>query len=448
MKGRGRFPWKVALIVGGMAILLAGVSWVFKWPPILWGTQASPAGETQATAGKTVYICPMHPTYRSDRPGECPICGMTLIPLEPESSSPADHGEHPGATTPSDTTPPGLTTVRIDPRRQQMIGIRTAPVMRKPVRKHIRTVGIVTYDETRLSHIHTKFRGWIERIYVDFTGQFVKKGQPLVDIYSPELVATQEEYLRAIRLVRTLEATGKRELIESAHRLLSSARNRLRFWDIPEAEIATLERTGQVRRTLTIVSPVTGYVVEKKALLGMEVDPKMELYTIADLSVIWVEADIYEYEIPDVHVGMPARLTLAYYPGRTWEGRVDYIYPYLDVTTRTNKVRFTFPNPTGELRPGMYVNVELVIDKGEQLVVPDEAILDTGTLQYVFVNRGEGFFEPRVVEIGEKVDEDRIVLRGLEEGEEIVVSGNFLIDSESRLKAALTGMTGGHGHDH
>ncbi len=245
-----------------------------------------------------------------------------------------------------------------------------------------------------------------------------------------------------------MEKTGRNELIDSAKRLLESARKRLEFWDIPAREIERLEKTGQTFKTLTLYSPVTGFVIEKKALLGMEVEPKMELYTIADLSVVWVNADIYEFEIADVHVGMEAKLTLSYYPGKVWNGEVDYVYPYLDTKTRTNKVRFTFSNPTGELKPGMYVNVELEIDKGENLVVSDEAILDAGEEKYVFVAEGNGFFEPRLVVVGEKVGEKRIVIKGLQEGERVVVSGNFLIDSESRLKAALLGIGGKKGGSH
>ena len=401
-------------------------------------TAAEPKAKTGKERKILYWVAPMDPSYKSDKPGKSPM-GMDLIPVY------ADEVEG-GAETPA--MPAGLARVKIDSRRQQLLGIATVPVAEETVTKTIRTVGVVMYDETRLSHIHTKVSGWIEKIYVDFTGQSVRRGQPLLEIYSPELVATQEEYLRALRLAREMERSGRKELMESARRLVESARTRLKFWDITDAEITALEKFGKPRKTLVLNSPVQGYVIAKKALLGMEVHPQMELYTLADLREIWVEADIYEYEIPDVEVGQPAVLTLSYYPGKIWRGKVDYVYPYLDMKTRTNKVRFTFPNPTDELKPGMYVNVELSIDKGKQLVVPDSAVMDTGTQQYVFIARENGYFEPRKVTVGEKVGDRRIIVEGLEKGESVVVSGNFLIDSESRLKAALMGMTGGGGKNH
>lgn len=475
-----------------ITFILAGVSLITHWPPQFYERDNS------GVHTKAVYTCPMHPNYISDKPGECPICGMTLVPAEEEKVA-SQHQETPvsqdtGKETPtkkerkvlywvapmdpsyrsdkpgkspmgmdlipvyadeveggeSEASPEGLTQVLIDSRRQQLIGIESVPAVMEKATKTIRTVGTVMYDETRLSHIHTKIRGWVEKIYVDFTGQWVHKGQPLLEIYSPELVATQEEYLRALRLTRETEASGRKELIESTRRLVESARKRLKLWDIQDAEIAHLERVGESKKALVLFSPVQGYVIDKKAFLGIEVHPQMELYTLADLTQVWVEASIYEYEIADVKVGLPAKLTLSYYPGKEWSGKVDYIYPYLDVKTRTNQVRFTFPNPTYELKPGMYVNVELSIDKGQQLVVPDSAVMDTGTQHYVFIARANGYFEPRKVIVGEKMGDRRVIISGLKEGDPVVVSGNFLIDSESRLKAALKGMTGkgGDHHDH
>ncbi|GBC81751.1 Cation efflux system protein CusB [bacterium HR10] len=388
----------------------------------------------QAQSGKAVYYCPMHPEYTSEKPGECPVCGMTLVKRE-EPGHPPAHEE---------ALPPG--TVRISPVKQQLIGITYGEVAFEPVVHTIRTVGKVTYDETKIARVHAKIEGWIEKVHVDYVGKFVRKGQPLLEIYSPELVATQQELLLALRAKESLGRSPYREIASGAHSLYEASRKRLELWDIPEEEIQRIQRQGEPLRTLTLYAPVTGFVLARNAFERQRVTPETELYTIADLSTVWVLVDMYEYEAPLVRVGQKATMTLPYFPGKVFHGRVAYIYPQLDPMTRTLKIRLEFPNPGLVLKPDMYANVELRIEYGRRLSVPEEAVLDSGTEQIVFVAREGGYFEPRRVRVGPKVANRYIILEGLKAGERIVTSGNFLIDSESRLQSALQGMRqGGHG---
>jgi Cu(I)/Ag(I) efflux system membrane fusion protein len=313
--------------------------------------------------------------------------------------------------------------------------------------KVIRTVGVVEQDETRVRHIHTKITGWIEDLHVDFTGKEVRRGAPLLSIYSPELVSTQEEYLLALRARERVSGSPFPEVAGSGESLLRSTRRRLELWDITEAEIRRLEETGEPKKDLTLYSPISGFVLHKTALEGMYVQPGTELFTIADLSEVWVHADVYEYELPLVAVGQEATLTLSYSPGELFHGRVDYVYPTLDAATRTAKVRFRFPNAGLDLKPQMYANVEIRVDLGERLAVPEEAILDTGRRQVAFIAEGDGWFAPREVKTGQKAEGLVEVLEGLAEGERVVTSGNFMIDSESRLEASITAAAGDDGGD-
>ncbi len=323
--------------------------------------------------------------------------------------------------------------VRISPERQQLIGVKFGKVEEKTLDKVIRTVGRIDYDEKRLATISPKIGGWIEELYVDFTGKYVKKGERLLTIYSPDLVSAQEEYLIALRTSKSL---GSRDS------LLESARRRLKLWDISDDQIKALEERGQVAKTLTLHSPFSGFVLERTAFQGMNVMPGMALYKLADLSVVWLYADIYEYELPLVRVGQEAAIDLSYYPGEIFRGKVIYIYPYLDPATRTAKVRFQFSNPKDKLKPEMYANVQLKIPLGTKLVVPEGAIIDTGERQVAILDRGSGYFEPRQVKLGTKVDQYYVVLEGLKGGERVVTSANFLIDSESKFKEAVGGMAG------
>jgi Cu(I)/Ag(I) efflux system membrane fusion protein len=331
-------------------------------------------------------------------------------------------------------------TVQISPERQQLIGVKIGMVEMKPLEKVIRTVGRVDYDEKRLATISPKIGGWIEDLYVDFTGKFVQQGEPLLTIYSPELVSTQEEYLLALRAKKDLVKSPFSEVAGSGNSLAESARRRLKLWDISDDQIKALEDSGQPRKTLTLYSPFSGIVLEKVAYRGMNVMPGIALYKLADLSVVWLYADIYEYELPLIRLGEQASIQLSYLPGENFTGKAIYIYPSLNPETRTAKVRFEFPNPHGKLKPEMYANVEIRIQLGRKLAVPEGAIIDTGIRQLAIIDKGNGYFEPREVKVGAKVDNYYEVIKGLKAGEKVVTSANFLIDSESKLKEAMGGM--------
>jgi len=396
------------------------------------GTWLGHDGEAPRSAAKTIYYCPMHPEYKSERPGECPICGMTLVPLEsPSKGETQGHAEEA-------TFPPG--TVHIDPIKQQLIGVAYGEVQFGPVVHTIRTVGKVTYDETKIARVHPKIEGWIEKVHVNYVGKLVRKGEPLVELYSPELVATQQEYLLALRAKETLGRSAYREIAAAADSLYEASKKRLELWDIPEADIRRIHQRGQPSRTLTLYAPVSGFVLARNAFERQRVTPETELYVIADLSTVWVLADIYESEVPMVRVGQAATMTLPTFPGKVFRGRVTYIYPQVENVTRTVKIRLEFPNPGFALKPDMYANVELHINYGRRLWVPEGALLDSGDEQIVFVAHEGGYFEPRRVRVGPKVGDRYIILDGVKAGERIVTSGTFLIDSESRLKSALQGI--------
>jgi Cu(I)/Ag(I) efflux system membrane fusion protein len=344
------------------------------------------------------------------------------------------------------TAPPamgsGPNTITISPERLQTIGVKFDLVKQQPLAKAIRTVGRVEIDERRLARVNIKLEGWIDKLLVSATGDHVKKGQILFTIYSPELVATQEEYLLALKGGRALGGSEFPEVAEGAKSLLDVTRRRLQLWDITEDHIRDLERTGKVLKTLPIHSPITGTVIKKVALAGIHVNPGDELYTIADLSRIWIMADIYEYELPFIKVGQQATVTLSYDPRTVLTARVGFIYPTLDPQTRTAKVRFELDNPSETLKPDMYANVELAIPLGTRLAIPRDAVLESGERQVIFIHHGGGKLEWRNVKLGAKAGDWVEVLEGLKEGDHIVTSANFLIDSESQLKAAVGAMQG------
>jgi Cu(I)/Ag(I) efflux system membrane fusion protein len=334
--------------------------------------------------------------------------------------------------------------VQISPERQQLIGVRIGRVEVKPLEKIIRTVGRVDYDERKVVTVSPKVGGWIEDLYVDFTGRYVRQGEPLLTIYSPELVSTQEEYLIALRARKDLVKSPFSEVAASGNSLAESARRRLKLWDISDDQIKALEESGQPRKTLTLQAPFGGFVLEKMAYKGMSLMPGMALFKLANLSVVWLYADIYTYELPFIRLGQQATIQLSYLPGEIFTGKITYIYPSLNPETRTVKVRFEFPNPHEKLKPEMYANVEVKIHLGRRLVVPEGAIIDTGLRQMAIVDKGNGYFEPREVKIGAKVDDYYEILKGLKVGERVVTSANFLIDSESKFKEAV----GAPGHVH
>ena len=373
--------------------------------------------EEEAT--ETVYVCPMHPEVISHEPGECPICGMDLVPKEVTKAA----------------------TVKLTSDVIQKIGVRTALVDEFPLRRTIRTVGHVTYDETRIVDITTKISGWAEKLYVDFTGQMVKKGEPLIEIYSPELVSTQEEYLLAVQSKGYLGESRFPEIRAGAQSLLSSTRRRLLLWDITEEQIEILEREKTVQKFMTIYSPQRGIVIEKDVFEGGFVKSDKPLYRIADLSKVWVNVSIYEYELPWVEVGQTATMTLSYAPGKTFQGKISFIYPYLEEKTRTVKARLEFPNPQWELKPEMYADIVIESPLAfHGLSVPDEAVIHSGDRNIVVVDMGDGRFVPRVVTLGVEADNHYQVIKGLKAGERVVTSAQFLIDSESRLKEAIQKM--------
>lgn len=390
--------------------------------------QATPAaGKSVGASGerKVLYwYDPMHPQYRADKPGKAPDCGMDLAPKYSDDQ-PA-------------TMAPG--SVMIAGEKQQLIGVRTIEVTRESLVREVHANAQVTADETRIAHVHVKVPGFIEQVFVGYVGQWVKKGQPLFTLYSPDLVSTQEEYLIAKRGEKTLGSSPFAEVAQGSESLLRSTRERLKLWDISDEQIRRLDRTGEVSRTLTIDSPATGFVTDRKAFPQTSVTPDTELYTVSDYSTVWVNAEIFEYEVPYVKVGQRAEMQLSYYPGKTWNGRVSFIDPTVDPVTRTVKARIEFANPGFQLKPQMFADVDLKIDYGKQLVVPQEAVLDSGQEQRVFVAKGDGYFEPRRIVTGATLDGKVVVLSGLKAGETVVSSGNFLIDSESRLKGNAASM--------
>ena len=384
------------------------------------GRKGGAGGDSHASAPVARWHCPMHPDYTSAKPGDCPICGMALTPIE---AAPA-----PSA---GDSALAGRAPVELDVATLELTGIRTEPATHGVLERTVRTVGEVKADESRLRHVHTKVSGVVEHLHVNFNGQAVRRGQPLLATYSPELLATEDEFLRALAAVR---AGGS----EGAQDLLAAARRRLELFDVPAEVIATIERTGKVQRTITLDAPVGGYVSSKDVYEGMRIEAGVTILTVTDLSRVWVEARVYENEAPLVKLGQSARLSFADAPALTRTARITYVDPFLDTETRTLKVRFELDNPTQALRPGMYADVDLTIGgatSGPGVLVPDGAILDTGTRQLVWVKTGERRFEPRVVHVGGRSGGRALVTSGLAAGEEVVTQANFLLDSESRLRA-------------
>ena len=370
------------------------------------------AGSAEAgggAAGIAYNSCSMHPSIRSKVPGKCPICSMDLVPVTHKE---VEEG-----------------TIHVDAARRQVIGVKTGRVERKKLVINVRAVGRITYDETQLVDISTKYKGWIGTVFADYTGIQVEKGKPLFTIYSPELLSAQEEFLESQRRVR---ANPQRD-----RAILHNARRRLRLWDLTAAQISQLAESGKSAEYVPILSPVSGTVIEKNVYDGSAVESGMLLYRVADLSTVWVEADIYESDLPLVELGQTARVTLSYLPGDTFTGTVSYVYPYLDAPTRTGRIRLEVPNPTGTLKPDMYVNIALQIPQGEQLIVPEEAVVMAGETNLVFLDLGGGHLKPQKIEIGRKGPDGYVVLDGLSEGDKVVTSGTFLIAAESKLKTGI-----------
>ena len=362
-----------------------------------------------------------------------PMADAETKPSNPSAQDSTDSS----TSTPPVPTEAALVPVQISPQRLQSIGVKIGEVERKSIEDEIRATGDIAVDETRLAYVQVRFSGYIQKVFADATYQYVHKGQPLLTVYSPDLVATEREYLVAKRNQEQVAQSTVPGVASSAVSLLDAATERLKQWGVPQSEIARLESTGQVQQELEVDSPVSGYITERNALPSVAVQPEMRLYTIADLSTVWVQAQVFQDDLERIKAGDPATLTVNTFPSRSFSGRVDFIYPQVDMDTRTAKVRVIFSNPDLQLKPGMFLNVALKVPMGHQLVIPTTGVLQSGTREIAFVERSDGYFEPREVQLGSRVGDDFIVLKGLKPGEMIVTSANFLIDSESQLQAAL-----------
>lgn len=334
----------------------------------------------------------------------------------------------------------GEGTIRLTADQIRTFGITFGTAETRPLERTIRAVGLVNFDETRMAYVAPKVTGYVERLYVDFTGKPVSRGQPLLEIYSPELVSAQEELLLARRLDEKVGASGVEGVATGSTDLLASAKRRLRYWDISEAQIERVLRTGQVQKTLTLHAPVSGIVMEKNVLEGQAVEPGDNLYMIADLSEVWVEAELFEADVALIQEGMPAMIDVTALPGRTFEGRVEYVYPTLEEETRSMKARVALPNPGGRLKPGMYTTVRLERSLGEVLTIPTSAVLRTGDRAIAFVDMGEGRLMPHELTLGLAADEYVEVMKGIEPGARVVTSAQFLLDSESNLAEVMRAM--------
>lgn len=437
---------KVLLLV----VLLGGT---FAAGYVLRGTRSH-----DAAPGRRIlyYVDPMHPAYKSDKPGVAPDCGMKLEPVyadEPlalatppgkilyyrDPKQPEYRADKPGlnpetgdtlepvfATAPQPGLPPGA--IRISPERQQMIGVKFATAEITDDSRTIRTVGRVAADETRVGHVHTRVEGWIDKVSVDFTGYNVRKGEPMLTIYSPEMLASQQELLLAARA---------RDIMPS---LFEAAKRRLQLWDLSDAQIDQVLRTGQPIRAVAVYAPMSGIVTERNVFPNQKVTPDTDLYTITDLGRVWILADVFESDVTSVAIGAAVSVTVPSLGAATIAARVNYIQPKVDPATRTMQVRLDAANPGIRLKPDMYVNVEFGLSSAPQLTVPGSAVLDTGDRQTVFVDLGNGYLEPRAVVIGERLGDRVAIVRGLRAGERVVASGTFLVDSESQLKAAASSM--------
>lgn len=423
----------ISLILAS-AVFAGGLVYFWNQSPASW-LRETLTGEHQIVAvrdegGNIEYwTCTMHPSVRMTEPGTCPICAMDLVPVMRSSAVSSDDFSDSGDLIAADPS-----TFLVDPRRQQLINVQTAVVEARPLEKVIRTVATLELDETRIEQVHPRIEGWIDQVFVDFTLQQVNQGDPLFSIYSPQLVSTQEEYLLASRTAENLAGSPFEHVSSGARSLFEATRRRLELLDITPEQIAQLEKTGQVQKTMMVYSPSTGYVLEKDAFPNMYVTPETKVYTIADHTWIWAFVEIYENEISHVREGQRVVMSTVAYPGEVFGGEITYIYPRLDEKTRTMRVRLEFPNPDLKLKPGMYSTIEVQVPLGVRLAVLESAVLRTGTRDLVFVDLGSGQMQLRQVEVGTKAGGYYEILKGLQAGEEVVSAANFLIDAESRVQ--------------
>lgn len=410
----------------GPRMLACGTEKVFgAAEPATESVSVDHSGHGHAGTDIAYHTCSMHPSVKQAEPGLCPLCNMTLTPVT--------FDELEGGA------------VLVDAVRRQEIGVKTGPVAKKPLRLEVRAVGRVAYDETRLHDVSLKLEGWVERLHVDATGNFVKKGQVLFEVYSPELYTAQQDYLLARRTRDRLSADGRTG--ERMGRLVEAAEARLRLLDLSPAQIAAIAKRGEPLRAVPFFAPASGYVVEKDVVEGAAVRPGQRVYRLAALDPVWVEADVFESDLPHVRAGMPAAVTLPHLPGRTFEGKVAHVYPDVDLKARTGRVRLELRNPGEVLKPGMYADVALRVELGERLQIPESAVLYTGPRTLVFIDLGEGRLRPQEVKLGAKVNGAYEVLGGLKEGQQVVTSGNFLLAAESRIRSAANYWGGEDGED-
>ncbi len=455
---------RIIVIVIGLALAFIAGHGYGRW----YGKGTS--GGTEKVGRKILYyVDAMHPWYKSDKPGVAPDCGMKLVPVYADGGTPTAAqserkilhyrdpqnpqytSDKPGINPETgndlepvyaeDATAIPAGALQVSPERQQLIGLRFGEVSYESSAQEFRSVGRVTVDETRTTRVHARVEGWIERVHADFVGQLITKGQPLLTLYSPELLATQQELLLALQARNIMSKSSMYEARGNSDALVEAARRRLELWNFNRSQIDTVEKSGKPIPSVTIFAPASGFITARNAFPGQKIAPDTELYAIADFSRVWVMADVFESDAPAVRLGLQAVVTSPNDPAIRLQARVSYIQPQVDPATRTLKVRLELDNPGFKLKPEMFLDVTFRVSGSNILTVPSEAVLDAGTTQTVFVDRGNGLLEPRHVEVGRRFGDRVEILRGLAQGDRIVVSGAFLLNSESQLKSAMAGMS-------
>ena len=421
-----RNPMRKVVPIALLVVAFAAFAWIAATRP-----PRDQKTESTTASAKDVYYCPMHKGYHSDKPGNCPICSMKLVRQEGPTAA-----EAPAAAVPQDGS------IFVAPEKQQLIGMRSVAAEFGTLTKDIRIVGKVSYDETKITHIHSKVSGYIEEVFADSVGKAVRAGDPLFTIYSPDLVATEQDFLLALRSRSLLRDSSLPSAAQGSENLITAARERLRLWDVTDKEIQSLEAEGKVKRAIAVNSPISGVVLDRAAYHhGTFIDPSKDLFTIVDLSRVWLLGELYEGDIPFIRTGQAAEIELPYSGGgRKLRGRVDFIYPFLDPKSRTVQLRMEFPNPGMLLKPEMFTNITMAVSIGREVLVPQDAVMNTGTEQYVFIDKGNGYVQPRHVKVSADAGDKVGIQEGLKPGERVVTGANFVVDSESRLKGAFAGM--------